>query len=243
MNSSVTLQELATALAKAQGSMRGALKDSANPFFKSRYADLSSVVEAIREPLSLNGLSYVQLAHDSEGSAKIETIILHSSGEWLSCGAVSVPVSKADAQGFGSAMTYARRYSLSAAFGVAPEDDDGNAAAKAAPKKAIIPSDEHGNPLPEKVKAFEAPHKPTGEAYAKLSPDMKTFITDLDSRVRMLGGRGDIQGACAEADETLQPYENRNDLKTALWELMADVSTLRNAMKKHWANALAATQI
>lgn len=135
---SESIKELATALSKAQGQIKGALKDSANPFFKSKYADLASVVEAIREPLATNGLSYVQIAHDAESSAKIETLILHSSGEWLSCGAVSVPVSKADAQGFGSAMTYARRYSLSAAFGVAPEDDDGNAAAKAAPKVGAI---------------------------------------------------------------------------------------------------------
>jgi hypothetical protein len=135
MEKSESIKELATALAKAQGEIKGALKDSANPFFKSKYADLSSVVEAIRGPLAVHGLSYVQIAHDSDNSAKIETLILHNSGEWLSCGAVSVPVSKADAQGFGSAMTYARRYGLSAAFGVAPEDDDGNAAAKNPPKK------------------------------------------------------------------------------------------------------------
>lgn len=138
MTKSETLKELAGAMAKAQGQIKGALKDSANPFFKSKYADLASVVEAIREPLASHGLSYVQIAHDHDSAAKIETVILHSSGEWLSCGAVSVPVSKADAQGFGSAMTYARRYSLSAAFGVAPEDDDGNAAAKAAPKVGQI---------------------------------------------------------------------------------------------------------
>jgi hypothetical protein len=145
MEKSETLKELATALAKAQGEIKGALKDSSNPFFKSKYADLASVVEAIREPLASNGLSYVQVAHDSESAAKIETLILHSSGEWLSCGAVSVPVSKADAQGFGSAMTYARRYSLSAAFGVAPEDDDGNAAAKAAPKGQMVGIGKTGN--------------------------------------------------------------------------------------------------
>lgn len=134
MDKSESIKELADALSKAQGQIKGAIKDSANPFFKSKYADLSSVVEAIRAPLATNGLSYVQVVHDAEGGAKIETLILHSSGEWLSCGAVSVPVSKADAQGFGSAMTYARRYSLSAAFGVAPEDDDGNAATAARPK-------------------------------------------------------------------------------------------------------------
>jgi hypothetical protein len=135
MTKSESIKALAEAMAKAQASIKGALKDSDNPFFKSKYADLASVVEAIREPLAKEGLAYVQVSHDHESAATIETVILHSSGEWLSCGPVSVPVTKADAQGFGSAMTYARRYSLSAAFGVAPEDDDGNAAAKAAPRK------------------------------------------------------------------------------------------------------------
>lgn len=136
---SETLKELATALSKAQASIKGALKDSSNPFFKSKYADLSSVVEAIREPLATNGLSYVQISHERENAASFETMIMHSSGEWLSCGVMSVPVNKADAQGFGSSATYCRRYSLSAAFGVAPEDDDGNAAAKAPPKKEETP--------------------------------------------------------------------------------------------------------
>lgn len=170
MNKSETLKELATALAKAQGKIKGALKDSANPFFKSKYADLSSVVEAIREPLAECGLSYVQIAHDGESCAKVETLILHSSGEWLSCGITSVPVSKADAQGFGSAMTYARRYSLSAAFGVAPEDDDGNAAAKAAPKETpgqIVDQElAVEGMLPEQVKALRSEaHKIEADFY------------------------------------------------------------------------------
>lgn len=151
---SESIKELATALAKAQGAIKGALKDSSNPFFKSKYADLASVVEAIREQLSTNGLSYVQVSHDKEESATIETLILHSSGEWLSCGPVSVPVTKADAQGFGSAMTYARRYSLSAAFGVAPEDDDGNAAAKASPGKIVDQEIASESMPPEVVKAL-----------------------------------------------------------------------------------------
>src|SRR6185295_14959109 len=120
-----TIKELATALAKAQKRIEGAAKDKTNPHFKSRYADLSSVVDAIRDPVADNGLSYVQVIHDAEAAAKVETIIMHDSGEWFSCGTISVPVTKLDAQGFGSALTYARRYSLSAAFGVAPEDDDG----------------------------------------------------------------------------------------------------------------------
>lgn len=138
MNKSDSVAGLAAALAKAQGVMKGALKDSANPFFKSRYADLASVVEAIRAAFSANGLSYIQTVEPSDkDEVRVETTLLHASGEWISCGILSLPVSKIDAQGYGSALTYARRYSLSAAVGVAPEDDDGNAASAAKPKIAM----------------------------------------------------------------------------------------------------------
>lgn len=138
MNKSESVAGLAAALAKAQGSMKGAIKDSANPFFKSKYADLASVVEAIRAAFSANGLSYIQTVEPSDkDEVRVETTLLHSSGEWISCGVLSLPVSKVDAQGYGSALTYARRYSLSAAVGVAPEDDDGNAASAAKPKKTM----------------------------------------------------------------------------------------------------------
>ena len=128
------INELATALAKAQGQMEGAKKDSENPFFKSKYADLAAVVEAIRGPFAEHGLAYVQLPEACEGEAvAVTTLLLHSSGQWVSSRTV-VPVSKADAQGVGSALTYARRYGLQAIAGVAAEDDDGNRAVEAAPK-------------------------------------------------------------------------------------------------------------
>lgn len=213
-----SIKELATAMAKAQGQIKGALKDSANPFFKSKYADLSSVVEAIREPLASHGLSYVQIAHERENAAAFETQIMHSSGEWISCGIMSVPVNKADAQGFGSSATYCRRYSLSAAFGVAPEDDDGNAAAKAAPK------------------AYEKPHKPTDGAWEALNPDQRTAVFDLSNRVRSLAANGDIKGACDEVDQTLEQFEDSGDARIALFDKLADVSAVRSAMKKEWAS-------
>ncbi len=150
MDKSDSIKELAVALAKAQAKIEGALRDSANPFFKSKYADLSSVVDAIKSPLSVNGLSYTQVMHEAENAVAVETIIMHSSGEWISCGKLSVPVVKADAQGYGSALTYARRYSLSAAFGVAPEDDDGNAAAKAKPTIGKV------NLSPEQISKVDA---------------------------------------------------------------------------------------
>jgi hypothetical protein len=125
-----SIAKIAFALAKAQPKIEGAVKDKTNPHFRSQYADLGNVVDAIKPAISEHGLSFVQCCHPSDTGADVETIILHESGEWISCGRIHVPATKHDAQGFGSALTYARRYSLSAAFGVAPEDDDGNAASK-----------------------------------------------------------------------------------------------------------------
>ena len=135
MNKSESIANLAKSLAIAQGQMGGAVKGKANPFFKSVYADLSSVVEAIRGPLSENGLSFVQVTTPSESQeVVVETVLMHESGEWLSS-VTAIPVSKADAQGYGSAITYAKRYGLQGLLGVPSEDDDGNAAAKAKPNK------------------------------------------------------------------------------------------------------------
>lgn len=135
MNKSESIGKLASALSKAQGMIKGAVKDSVNPHFRNKYADLTSVWEACREALTKHELSVVQLPETSEGqTVKIETMLMHSSGEWISS-TIELPVQKYDAQGYGSALTYARRYALAAIVGVAPEDDDGNAAAAAAPTK------------------------------------------------------------------------------------------------------------
>lgn len=128
MNKSDDIKELALALSKTQSVLKGALKDSNNPFFKSKYADLASVWEACREPLAANGLSVVQMpCNDTPDSVALETILMHTSGQWISS-VFSMPVSKHDAQAVGSAITYARRYALAAVVGIAPEDDDGNLA-------------------------------------------------------------------------------------------------------------------
>lgn len=124
---SSTVGKLAEALSKAQGQIRGALKDSSNPFFKSKYADLASVLEAFREPFSSNGLALVQIPGNSPTGVAVETILMHSSGEWVS-GVISVKPAKDDAQGLGSVITYLRRYSAAAFSGVAQIDDDGEAA-------------------------------------------------------------------------------------------------------------------
>ncbi len=183
MNKSENINELATALAKAQGAMRFAAKDANNPFFKSKYADLSSVVEAIREALATNGLSYMQHLQQSEKhEVCVETVILHASGQWIGCGTVAIPVNKNDAQGYGSALTYARRYSLSAAVGVVADDDDGNAAAASAPKPAAAPAKPVAKAVPAAVK----------EKVAEIQKPAKVTISGDPSESDLTGVAGDV---------------------------------------------------
>ena len=137
------MNELAKALVKAQAAMNHAAKDSKNPHFKSAYSSLASVIDAVRPALSGNGLAFVQMLHTSEthpsfeNGVAVETILIHESGERLSCGTLFIPASKQDAQGFGSALSYAKRYSLQSALGIASADDDGEAAVKSPPKLPI----------------------------------------------------------------------------------------------------------
>ena len=137
---------IATAMVKAQKEFGPALKSSTNPYFTSKYADLAACVEAVIDALNNNGIALIQKCHESDTGVNVETLLLHESGESLSCGVLHVPASKQDPQGYGSALTYARRYSLMAACGIAPEDDDGNAASRTArnpldsiPKLAGVP--------------------------------------------------------------------------------------------------------
>ena len=127
-------KELSAAMAKAFAAIEGAVKGKVNPAFSrgnqvTKYADLSAVVDAIKPHLVEHGLWFRQVLHPADHGVGIETVIHHESGQSLSCGVLVVPAAKQDAQGFGSAITYGRRYSLMAAFGVPAEDDDGNAAA------------------------------------------------------------------------------------------------------------------
>lgn len=120
------MKNIATALVKAQRGFAPALKTASNPHFKSRYADLAACVEAVIDSLNANGIALLQPTHECESGILVETLFVHESGETLSGGKLHVPAAKQDPQGYGSALTYARRYSLMAACGIAPEDDDGN---------------------------------------------------------------------------------------------------------------------
>ncbi len=181
MQTSEQINELATALAKAQGEITGALKDSANPFFKSKYDDLASCWDACREPLSKNGLSVVQLpargksvtieweTTDQKTGAitqfktdteelVIVTTLFHSSGQWIKGELPMIP-RDATPQGIGSAFTYGRRYALTALIGIAQVDDDGNAASgrsNGAHSEPHHPKGDVGKSIPEDQAMAEA---------------------------------------------------------------------------------------
>lgn len=140
---SASIGKLAFALAKAQGEMQAAKKDSANPFFKSKYADLNEVWSTIRKPLAANQLAVIQATRIDGNDVRLETTLAHSSGEWI-CSAYPVAPQKRDPQGYGSALTYARRYALSALVGVVSEiDDDGESAMiRTAPRPEKTPERE-----------------------------------------------------------------------------------------------------
>lgn len=124
------MKNIAAALVKAQRSFGPALKDKTNPAFRSKYADLGACIEAVQDALNANGIALLQQTREDATGVTVETIFLHESGEAWASGPLHVPAAKQDPQGYGSALTYARRYSLMAACGIAPEDDDGNAASR-----------------------------------------------------------------------------------------------------------------
>lgn len=131
------MKAISAAFVAAKRQFGPALKDRTNPAFRSKYADLGACLEAVEDALLANGIALYQETFDDTTGVTVETVLLHESGEALRCGKLHVPASKQDPQGYGSALTYARRYSLMAACGIAPEDDDGNAASKPATRQEV----------------------------------------------------------------------------------------------------------
>ena len=175
MNKSESITKLAEALAKAQGQLQNAPKDSVNPFYKSKYADLATVIDTVRKAFSENGLSVTQLANEKDGSAEIETVLLlshHVPDELWPEKRAETREDRAlrfhDPQGFGSALTYASRYALSAIAGIASEaDDDGNSA-----------SEEHAQPTKDSKTPKQSA---SGKIYDKAIGviDAALFVEDL----------------------------------------------------------------
>lgn len=186
------MKEISKALVKAQQDFAPALKTNANPFFKSKYADLGACIEAVLDALHKNGIALIQRNHDCSDGVKVETILLHESGEEFSGGILHVPALKNDPQAYGSALTYARRYSLMATCGISPEDDDGNAASKPKLRPATTSSAPNlqlpalsQNESNECIAAMngcddiEALKAIFGGAYKRANAQQKTILTDI----------------------------------------------------------------
>lgn len=198
-----------SAFIKAQKEFGAALKTSTNPHFKSKYADLASCVDAVISALNNNGIGLTQFIHESESGVTVETVFLHESGEVLTSGQLNVPVVKNDAQGYGSALTYARRYSLMTACGIAPEDDDGNAATKAAPRPASAKS------VPQDI-------------FDKLDSITQDKIRNYAMEAISLA---EIKNDTAGCYEYIQSLQLDSDLYAALWSQFD--SKLRASLKKY----------
>lgn len=153
MNQSEQINEIATALAKAQGEILPAAKDGTNPHFKSRYADLASISNACRPALSRHGIAATQTMEEQNGKLVLHTTIIHSSGQWIRS---TLPIlsAKQDAQSIGSALTYMRRYGLAAIVGVVADDDDDGERAMPRNNRSDKPQEE-SPPVVSRAQAYE----------------------------------------------------------------------------------------
>ena len=208
MNKSESIAALSSALVKAQAEIKGATKDAKNPHFKNQYATLESVVDAGRARFAKHGLAYTQLLGDGGNDVLIETVLIHESGEWLSQ-QFRIPAPKHDPQGYGSAVTYGRRYALAAVAGIAQVDDDGEAARVASEKPAMHHPASQAN----------------GDEFDALPPEAQQVVREWAADITALVDEGRIEEAAAIAAQC----ESQED-KMALWSQLG--SKPRAALKK-----------
>ena len=192
MTTSEHINEIAAALAKAQAAIQGAVKDSANPFFKSKYADLASVREACNGPLTANGIAVIQSPSAASGWVSVETLMLHSSGQWVK-GEVGCAPKDDGPQAVGSAITYLRRYALQSFAGVAPEDDEDEAAQGrgTAPKAdlAVIPAGYDAWLADLEASADEGEPALTA-AWKASRPELRAYLpADVKARLKARAGK------------------------------------------------------
>ncbi|EEO6569076.1 ERF family protein [Listeria seeligeri] len=170
MKTSESIIEISKALSKFQEQAEQPAKSADNPFFKSKYVPLESVISAVKKHAPELGLSYIQIPLTEENKVGVKTILMHASGEFVEFDPFMLPLDKNTAQGAGSALTYARRYTLSAAFGIASdEDDDGNSASgntKPSNKNQAKPQTQNNNLASDaQRKAIFAKAKVVGEPF------------------------------------------------------------------------------
>jgi hypothetical protein len=191
MNRSESIIELAKALAKAQAELGNPKKNTDNTYFKSRYADLSEVINVSKPVLSAHGLSIIQLLSFKDNQVCCETIMLHVSGEFIS-ETLCLPVAKYDSQSIGSGGSYARRYSWAAICGIAQEDDDGNIAT--------------GNG--EKLKSDKKPPL-TAEEFIRVTSDT---IDEISGEITKMRWKSGIKSGKTTADNAIAAISTRNAL-------------------------------
>jgi len=199
MEHSDTINQIAAAVIAAQGELGAAKKTADNPFYKTKYADLAGVVETARPVLTRHGLGVVQSADCDGELAVVETLLVHTSGEWLKSRTVLKPT-KADPQGMGSAVTYARRYAYMAIIGMAAEDDDGNAASQ---------------PVNRQAPAVSRPHNRTNEV--QMEAKRKAYF----AQAAKIGVDGETAKETVKSMFGLEHFADANleQLRTALGEM------------------------
>jgi len=230
------MKEISSALVKAQKAFGPALKTSTNPAFRSKYAKLENCIDAVIDALNDNGIMLTQQTHLCEDGVIVETMFIHESGETMSGGKLHVPAAKHDPQGYGSALTYARRYSLQAACGIAPEDDDGNVATQAVQQKQATPkpaAPTKASPPPAKIEGKEGPWQ------LKVSIEPQGEFSDWASIVMDATKLG-LEIAASESDVMALFRTNKNIFDRMKAEpgsssydaLMEEFKTARNKFKE-----------
>lgn len=207
MQTSDSITAIMPALLKAQAAFAPAVKAKVNPHFKSKYVPLDAVLDAIAEPLRTHGIAILQPTAIIDARTVLVTRLVHESGEWIE-GRYPVHPVKADPQGEGSALTYARRYALMAIVGIAPEDDDGNAAVKATQREA----------------ATVTRITPTDGVWDALDGEQQAFLQKIATAVL------DIMPDAKAAHDYIASQQLDTDEKAALWTRLD--SKTRSALKK-----------
>lgn len=206
----VGINELASALNKVQAEVENVKKNKANPFHKSKYADLQGVWDAIREPLTKHGLSIIQLPCEApEGHVGLRTIILHVSGQSIEDKFAMPLKDPTNPQAAGAALTYARRYALMAAVGIAPEDDDGNLAASAGGASG---------------KTRSEPEQPKG---AGLPVDYVSIATGLRNRFDSGVSIDAKKGIYMEVKNSALPVETKNKMLADMAAVIKELSKVK----------------
>lgn len=194
MKISDSIAQLAEALSKAQGQIDDATKTGINPHFRSKYADLAAVRSVIREPLAVNDISVIQAPRTLDGEVEVETMLLHKSGEYIS-ETLRLPVSKWDAHGIGSGISYARRYGLMSILALAADDDDGNGAVEKPPSKPVSRINT-GPIFDEARKVAEKGNKALSDWWKELEEEHRDlFSNELRKELKTIATKADQKDA------------------------------------------------